>query len=163
MTRRTTTPDECDEFKAAFAETRPLASKKADAPERSKGPARVGAGLDGRTAERLRRGLIDPEGRLDLHGFTESAAHAALLAFVKAGGARRARLLLVVTGRGSRDKDDAPFELGLDRGARGVLKTMVPRWLKEPEFVPHVAAAAPAHRRHGGEGALYIYLRKQRP
>lgn len=164
MTRRTTTPEEKNEFAAAFAETRPLVSRKANAPtaKRSVTLSDTDGGLDGRTDERLRRGLIEPQGKLDLHGFTEAAAHQALLAFLKSARTRNAKLVLVVTGRGPRNDKDKPFDLGYDRGPRGILKAAVPRWLREPEFAALVAGARPAHRRHGGEGALYIYLRKVR-
>ncbi len=164
MTRRTTTPDEKDEFAAAFAETRPLVSKKASTPvaKRSVTFSETEGGLDGRTDERLRRGLLEPQGKLDLHGLTEAAAHQALLGFLKSGRARGAKLVLVVTGRGPKRDEHEPFDLGFDRGPRGVLKSAVPRWLKEPEFAALVAGARPAHRRHGGDGALYIYLRKAR-
>ena len=165
MTRRLTTKEERDEFKAAFDETRPLA---ADRTARTRAPDTAAkllqpGGLDGRTTGRLKRGLIEPESRLDLHGFTAEAAHAALGKFVRSARARKERLVLVVTGRGGGPrKSDAPFDLGLDRGPRGVLKTEVPRWLAEPELAQHVAHTMRAHRRHGGEGALYIYLRKPR-
>jgi DNA-nicking Smr family endonuclease len=164
MTRRKTTPDEEKEFAAAFAETRPLAPKKASAPivKRSITLSATEGGLDGKTDEKLRRGLLEPEGKFDLHGFTEASAHAALLGFLKSARARGAKLVLVVTGRGPKQDDDAPFDLGYDRGPRGVLKAAVPRWLREPEFAALVAGARPAHRRHGGEGALYIYLRRTR-
>jgi DNA-nicking Smr family endonuclease len=39
---------------------------------------------------------------------------------------------------------------------------MVPRWLKEPEFAALIADHRAAHRRHGGAGAFYVYLRKKR-
>ena len=118
-------------------------------------------GLDGNTAERLRRGALEPQARLDLHGLTEAAAHRALAAFLRTAAARGLRLVLVVTGKGLRPPaPDAPFDLELDRRARGVLKTMTPRWLAEPELSAIVADVQSAHRRHGGGGALYVYLRK---
>jgi DNA-nicking Smr family endonuclease len=164
VTRRTTTPEEKDEFAAAFAETRPLVSKKTVAPiaKRSVTLSATEGGLDGKTDEKLRRGLIEPQSKLDLHGLTEAAAHQALLGFLKSARTRGAKLVLVVTGRGPKNDETAPFNLGFDRGPRGVLKAAVPRWLKEPEFAALVAGARSAHRRHGGEGAIYIYLRRTR-
>ncbi|HEY1836270.1 MAG TPA: Smr/MutS family protein [Rhizomicrobium sp.] len=118
-------------------------------------------GLDGRTAERLSRGQLAPEAKLDLHGLTEDAAHRALVAFLRGAHARGVRLALVVTGKGgAAQRDDAPFDLGLDGRKRGVLRTMTPRWLKEPELARFVADTRAAHIRHGGAGALYVYLRK---
>jgi DNA-nicking Smr family endonuclease len=159
MSRRRATDEECALFKEAFAQARPL---KLDAvPKarivRSKSVAGPG-GLDGRTSERLRRGTIEPDARLDLHGATQAAAHGALLSFLRNAQRGGAKLVLVVTGKGARPQEpDAPFDM---ERARGVLKDMVPRWLKEPAFVPLIAGVRAAHRRHGGTGAIYVYLRK---
>jgi DNA-nicking Smr family endonuclease len=120
------------------------------------------SGVDGRTAERLRKGAIEPDAKLDLHGLTEDAAHRALVTFLRGAIASGARLALVVTGKGLQPSaPDEPFDLELDRRTRGVLKTMVPRWLQEPGLVRFVADVRTAHRRHGGAGALYVYLRKE--
>jgi DNA-nicking Smr family endonuclease len=127
-------------------------------PRLRRGPS----GLDGRTAERLRKGELEPQARLDLHGLTEAAAHRALITFVKGAHARGYKLLLVVTGKwGKNEPADAPYDMELDRRARGVLRTMTPRWLQERDLAPLVADVRAAHRRHGGEGALYVYLRKR--
>ena len=120
-------------------------------------------GVDGRTAERLRKGAIEPDAKLDLHGYTENAAHDAVAEFLRSGIVRGARLLLIVTGKGLKPSaPDEPFDLELDRRTRGVLRAMVPRWLQEPALVRFVADVRTAHRRHGGAGALYVYLRKER-
>jgi DNA-nicking Smr family endonuclease len=122
-------------------------------------------GIDGNTADRLRRGLIEPQARLDLHGLTERDAHRALLTFLRGARSRKLRLVLVVTGKGrtpgSNLGDEAMFDLGLDMSMRGVLRMMTPRWLKEPGIAELIADMREAHRRHGGSGALYVYLRKQ--
>jgi DNA-nicking Smr family endonuclease len=81
--------------------------------------------------------------KLDLHGLTEAMAHRALASFLEAAAGRGVRRVLVVTGRS------------------GVLKMQVPRWLAEAGFQRLVAKIEPAERRHGGEGALYVQLRKQ--
>jgi DNA-nicking Smr family endonuclease len=120
------------------------------------------SGLDGNTAERLRKGLLEPQARIDLHGLTEAAAHRALVTFVIGARARDLRLVLVVTGKGAGPAPpDAPFDLAYDSRPRGVLKTMTPRWLAEPELAAFVADVRAAHNRHGGAGALYVYLRKR--
>lgn len=104
---------------------------------------------------------MEPDARLDLHGFTEAAAHGALITFLRSAQMRGHRLALVVTGKGTRKSDPyAPFDLELDARSRGVLKTAVPRWLKEPALAGIVADMREAHRKHGGAGALYVYLRK---
>lgn len=117
-------------------------------------------GLDGSTANRLRKGTIAPEAKLDLHGLTEAAAHRALVTFVRGAHARGHRLVLVVTGKAREQRDDEPFDLGLGGKPRGVLHRMTPRWLQEKELAPIVADVLRAHIRHGGTGALYVYLRK---
>ena len=163
MSRRKTTTEERELFERAIAEARPRAQMPATSVVSGKaraGKAPSGSGLDGRTEERLRRGLISPAARLDLHGFTERDAHHALLLFLRTAQMRRHRLVLVVTGKGARVVPDAPFDMELNYRSRGVLKAVVPRWLKEPAFVAIVAGVRSAHVKHGGEGALYIYLRK---
>ncbi len=118
-------------------------------------------GVDGRTSERLQRGEREPEARIDLHGMTETVAHRALATFVRGASARGCRLVLIVTGKGLKAADpDEPFDLELVQRRRGVLRSMTPRWLAEPDLAGFVADVRPAHRRHGGDGALYVYLRK---
>jgi DNA-nicking Smr family endonuclease len=163
MSRRKTTKEERELFVQAIAEARPVAQMAVTSTTGGKtrtGKAPSGSGLDGRTDERLRRGLIAPDAKLDLHGFTERDAHHALLVFLRTAQARRHRLVLVVTGKGARVAPDAPFDMELNYRARGVLKAVVPRWLREPAFAAIIAGARAAHIKHGGEGALYIYLRK---
>lgn len=135
---------------------------KAATPKRTPSPGGT-SGIDGRTADRLKRGLLEPQARLDLHGLNERSAHRALVTFLRAARVRKTRLVLVVTGKGeagSREQDERPFDLGLDRRTRGVLREMTPRWLQEPGLAELIADTRPAHRRHGGAGALYVYLRK---
>jgi DNA-nicking Smr family endonuclease len=163
MSRRKTTKEEHELFVQAIAEARPLARMPTTPVASGKshtGAAPSGSGLDGRTEERVRRGLISPDARLDLHGFTVRDAHHALLLFLRSAQTRRHRLVLVVTGKGARVAPDAPFDMELNYRSRGVLKAVVPRWLREPSFAAIVAGVRSAHVRHGGEGALYIYLRK---
>ncbi|QLH40444.1 MAG: Smr/MutS family protein [Defluviicoccus sp.] len=112
----------------------------------------VAPGLDIRTLLRLKRGLIAPQSEIDLHQCTQVEAHVRLLSFLSANQARERRCVLVITGKG----------YGPD-GKVGVLKTMVPRWLNEPTFRSLVIAFAHAIPQHGGEGALYVLLRRNRP
>ena len=162
MTRRKTTDEERMLFVQTFEEARPLTASVLNppAPKPRKMPVAGPTGLDGRTDERLRRGALDPDARLDLHGLTESEAHRTLLLFLRTAQMRRCKLALVVTGKGARIAPDAPFDMELQQRTRGVLKSAVPRWLKEREFAGLVAGTRAAHRKHGGDGALYIYLRK---
>jgi DNA-nicking Smr family endonuclease len=147
-------------FENAFAETRPHSKsvKLHETAPKSNAKRELRGGLDGNTADRLRKGLMEPERRIDLHGLTEDGAHRALIAFLRNARRDGVRLVLVVTGKGARDSDpQAPFTM---EGIRGVLKTMVPRWLKEPAFAELIADRRAAHRRHGGMGAMYVYLKK---
>jgi DNA-nicking Smr family endonuclease len=112
----------------------------------AKPPVSAPAGVDGHTSKKLEKGEIAPAAKLDLHGLTEAAAHGTLLTFLSAAHHRGDRLVLVVTGKG---------ETG-----HGILKRMVPRWLDEAPMVSLIADKRWAHKRHGGEGALYVYLRK---
>jgi len=117
--------------------------------------ARNPGGLDGNTKRRLEKGEIAPNAKLDLHGMTEAAAHGALLTFLHAAHRRGDRLVLVVTGKGALS-GHAPYER-----YGGVLRQMVPRWLQEAPMAAVIAEKRWAHRRHGGDGALYVYLKKR--
>jgi DNA-nicking Smr family endonuclease len=114
-----------------------------------------GPGLDKRSAERLRRGQLPIAARLDLHGMTQAEAHRALDAFIAQGVRRGRRCVLVITGKGVRE--DA-----WGREERGVLYSAVPRWLELPPNRGRILATARARPQHGGEGALYVLLRRQR-
>jgi len=111
------------------------------------------APLGRRMKQRVARGKEAIDGRLDLHGLTQSEAHAALLRFLRAANARGARLVLVITGKGAREGSSE----------RGVLKKQVPHWLGLPEFRTLVAGFDDAHVTHGGEGALYVRVRRRKP
>ena len=112
-------------------------------------PGRSGD-VDTRTLDRLRRGQLRPEGRLDLHGMTQAEAHGALEKFIpRAQGAGR-RCVIVITGKGS-----------VSAGG-GVLRNAVPGWLNAPSLRPSVLAFAEAVPRDGGAGALYVLLRRKR-
>lgn len=149
-----TRPSRNEEEAAALASAtrRPAASaslhrRREAAPDR---PPSVNPGIDRRTAERLRKGEIAIEGRLDLHGMVQNDAHAALDRFVRQAWRDGKRMLLVITGKGS-----------LSKGG-GVLRRHVPRWLAEGEHAPRVLRIEPAQPRHGGSGAFYLLLRRQR-
>lgn len=107
-------------------------------------------GLDRRTAARLRKGEMAIDRRLDLHGMTEAAAHAALDRFVRQAWQDGARVLLVITGKGS------------VRDGGGVIRRNLPRWLAAGENAPRVLRIESAQPRHGGTGASYVLLRRQR-
>lgn len=110
--------------------------------------------FDRRELRGLAGGRLEIDGRIDLHGMRQREAHTALRAFVKNAQARGDRHVLVITGKGGRTSED-----GIERG---ILNRQVPRWLNEPEFREAVVGFSPAHKRHGGEGALYVRLRRTR-
>lgn len=112
------------------------------------------APLGRRLKQRVARGRESIDARLDLHGFTQMQAHAELLRFLRRAQADGAKIALVVTGKGSqRSEHGAAAE-------RGVLKRQVPLWLSLPEFRPLVVGFEDAHVGHGGQGALYVRLRR---
>ncbi len=117
--------------------------------------------IDPHDAKAIRRGRIAVEARVDLHGMTQTNAHAALVRFLRRSAAAGLRCVLVITGKGNagrRDEDESPFA---GFGA-GVLRLSLPRWLEAPELAPLVIASAPAAPRHGGTGARYVLLRRPR-
>lgn len=102
--------------------------------------------LDRRTWLKLRRGLYPIDARLDLHGLTQNQAHQALDAFLAGARTRGHRCVLVITGRGLRHG--------------GTLRAATPRWLDTAPLRPRILAYADAQLRHGGDGALYVLLRR---
>lgn len=133
---------------APKARTRPQPSPPTDLPPL--------VPLGRRLKQRVARGRESIDARIDLHGMTQSQAHAALLDFLWRARANGARIVLVVTGKGAGRGDIASgFE-------RGVLKRQVPNWLSLPEFRALILGFEDAHVGHGGQGALYIRLRRQR-
>jgi len=118
----------------------------------------AGVGLDHKTAEKLRKGQMLIEGRLDLHGMTQIQAREALEGFILRAQLGGKRCVLVITGKGAgvNGRRD-PLSPG-----QGVLKQNVPLWLEEGLLRPVVLKCVKARPRDGGEGALYVLLRRQR-
>lgn len=113
------------------------------------------AGLDRRTADRLRKGARQPDARIDLHGMSAERAHRACMLFLGDAIARGHRVVLVITGKGGRG------DRGSSRG-RGVLRDSLPGWLRASPLGASVVGIYEAHRKHGGEGAFYVYLKRRR-
>lgn len=99
---------------------------------------------------KLARGRLPIDGRIDLHGLTQSEAHNLLFGFLARAHERGLRHVLVITGKGA------------SRGSEGALKRAVPVWLTKPEFRFLISGYEDAARGHGGEGALYIRLRREK-
>jgi DNA-nicking Smr family endonuclease len=137
---------------------RPTQSAPRPAPKLAHVPR--AAPLDRQTSRQLDKGQIEVEARLDLHGLRQRDAHAQLRRFLKTAQARGLRHVLVITGKGA---EQAASESFYKEDERGVLRNAVPHWLAEPDFAALVVSFSPAPRRLGGEGALYVRVRKPRP
>lgn len=107
-------------------------------------------GIDKRQAERFRRGKTPIEGKIDLHGRTQQEAHDDLHHFLARAHAAGKRMVLVITGK------------GITGAKTGVLRENVPRWLNEPGLRRHVLAFDYAEPQHGGQGALYVLLKRKK-
>lgn len=114
--------------------------------------------LDRRKSRRIAKGREPIEARIDLHGMRQAEAHDTLRGFIVRCHANGLRRVLVITGKGT--ATDARDDWTMGERERGVLRRNVPRWLAEPGLAALVSAVAPAHARHGGDGALYVMLRR---
>ena len=110
----------------------------------------IAVGIDKRQAERFKRGKTPIEGRIDLHGRTQQEAHDDLHHFLARAHASGKRMVLVITGK------------GITGAKSGVLRENVPRWLNEPTLRRHVLAFDYAEPQHGGQGALYVLLKRKK-
>lgn len=113
--------------------------------------------IDRKTRHKISRGGNAIDATLDLHGMRQSEAHAALRRFLASAQHRGARFVVVITGKG--DRNAGPLD---EERQRGVLRAAVPHWLETGELAPFVVAFGEAARHHGGAGAIYIQIRKQR-
>ena len=130
---------------SASLRPKPVAAAKPSAPPL--------APIGRREKSHLARGRKEIDGRLDLHGMTQARAHRALLNFLHHASDNGMSFVLVITGKGRTAEPGAE---------RGLLKRMVPEWLGLPEFRSVVVGFEQAHIGHGGEGALYVRVRRAR-
>jgi DNA-nicking Smr family endonuclease len=129
------------------------AVKMARAPKPNPAPAAPPlAPLGRRERSQLSRGRKDIDARLDLHGMTQTRAHHALFGFLQRAHSGGLTFVLVITGKGRMGSETE----------RGVLRRQVPQWLSLPEFRSLVVGFEEAHIGHGGEGALYVRIRRSR-
>ncbi len=112
-----------------------------------------------REARKIRSGRTEIDARIDLHGMRQHEAHSALNAFLYRSYSAGHRYVLVITGKGS-VRDTGESESFFEERDRGVLKRQVPQWLDEPALRSMVVSYQSAHQHHGGEGALYVRLRR---
>lgn len=120
----------------------PKDPKARQTPELSHGES---PGVDKRTANRLRKGRMQIDGKLDLHGLSQAEAHRALISFIENAYAMQKRCVIVVTGKG-----------------RGILKDNVPRWLNDGLLRARILSFSYAQQKDGGEGALYVLIKRRR-
>ncbi len=120
-------------------------------------------GTDRNTSRKLRRGKMEIEGTLDLHGMNRTEARIALEKYLVRAHGQGKRCVLVITGKGGRGRgDDADGDRYSFSKKAGVLKESVPAWLREDPLRALVIETVAARPGHGGEGALYILLRRRR-
>ena len=131
------------------ASPRPMPSVSAPKPGKPAAPPL--APLGRRERSRLSKGRSEIDARLDLHGMTQTRAHRTLLGFLQRAHHDGLTFVLVITGKGVAGDTE-----------RGVLRRHVPQWLALPEFRTLVVGFEEAHIGHGGEGALYVRIRRAR-
>jgi len=135
----------------------PLSTRPTQAPEPK--------GLGHTELRKLRSGRISIEARLDLHGMRQGEAHGALRHFLFSSQQRGLRWVIVITGKGGRsarsEGSEAYFDGSGGRPEPGVLRRNVPHWLQEPDLRSIVIGFQTAGPQHGGEGALYVNLRRR--
>jgi DNA-nicking Smr family endonuclease len=130
---------------------RPISAQQAPRPSKPAMPPL--APLGRRERSKLSRGRSEIDARLDLHGMTQSRAHRVLLGFLHNAHHDGHTFVLVITGKG---------KVGGGEAERGVLRRQVPQWLSSPELRSLVVGFEEAHIGHGGEGALYVRIRRAR-
>lgn len=129
---------------------RPSSQVKVAPPPRPQAPPLAPIGR--RERAQLSRGKKEIDARIDLHGMTQTRAHRALFGFLQRAHHEGFTFVLVITGKGKVGGDSE----------RGVLRRQVPQWLALPEFRALVVGFEEAHIGHGGEGALYVRVRRAR-
>jgi DNA-nicking Smr family endonuclease len=163
LKRRGVTPPQAGTVEAPVPEPKPEPAAAQPLPSRPPAPKPApiprAAPLDRQTARQLEKGRIGVDAKLDFHGMRQRDAHAQLKRFLKTAQARGLKHVLVITGKGADPETRKGFYAEEERG---VLRSAVPRWLAEPDFAGLVISYSSAPRRLGGDGALYVRLRKLR-
>ena len=152
-------PDQDRQKARPSAQKRPLVKTQAPIealPIIPKAPPKIrGTDLDRRTAERLKKGQMPIESRIDLHGMTLDQAQKALARFIQTAIAQQQRCVLVITGKGrSGGNPIGPMT--------GAIRSQFRDWLAAPNLAPHILRIEEAQPKDGGQGAFYIFLRRQR-
>lgn len=127
-------------------------------PPRSPAAETLDTGWD----RRLSRGRARPDRIVDLHGLSRQQARETLIAAIERAERQAERLILVITGKGATPGPE-PADLADGRPVRGAIRADLPRWLGEAHLSARIAAVRRAHPRHGGDGAVYLVLKRHRP
>ena len=112
--------------------------------------------LDKNTASKFVKGQFKIEAQLDLHGFSEKEAFTEVINFISDSYAKKRRCVLIITGKGIRNETDAWYE------SKGVIKEALPVWLNNSDIRPFILSISYAQQADGGEGAVYVLLKRQR-
>ena len=113
--------------------------------------------MDQKAFSKMTRGRLEPEATLDLHGYTLAQAYPLLVQFIQRNFHANRRLVLVITGKGKKHKPLADEHEG-----NGILRKQVPLWLSSPPCKTKILQVCQAHIKHGGSGALYVYLTRNK-
>lgn len=124
-----------------------------------KPPQLIERPIEPKLRRKLMRGQMEIDGTIDLHGMRQVEARAALVRFINARVNRGDRTVLVITGKGLKKTDETATVII----ERGVLRSMLPMWLNEPDLAPLIAGWGASAQGHGGEGAFYVRLKRFAP
>lgn len=139
---------------APIARTPATAAVKPAKP-RSKPARKFSPCAQRKTPQRQKKGTIHVEATLDLHGLTQQQAHQSVNSFLQTACFQKKRCVLIITGKGG-SLDSRPWW-----EERGILRNIVPHWLESNPNKDKVQNFAPAHPKHGGNGALYVFLKSK--
>lgn len=128
------------------------------------------ARIDRKTRRNITKGRQEFDRSVDLHGMTQDHAFNTLKSVIEGCIRRGDKILLVVTGKGGKRYSQLSADTPVAYRTRnefeqhgGVLKRMVPLWLAGPDLKAFVHSYGPAAQEHGGDGALYVVLRRRAP
>ena len=119
--------------------------------------------VDHNVLKNIVSGKIGIDSKIDLHGYIEESAYNALKNFIRKNYESRKRCLLIIVGKGSHTKDESSFNhyFSLEHQEnKGRLNKIVPQWLCSSPFNQYISFFVPASSKHGGDGAIYVYLKK---
>jgi len=137
----------------------PVQPPRPNAAPVAKSPAGIAPGsanLDSHWERRFKGGRVEPDLTLDLHGHTLDSAYLRITAGLDQARAMGARVVLVIAGR------ERPVDPADRQHKRGAIRAKLLDWLAASHHADHITAIRRAHRSHGGEGALYLVLKRQR-